>query len=296
MKERRSQSSTKRIDWVPLSVIACFLCVFILFPEIAGASKSSAPVKKDSQEQEKEQAESHHGKWRDTGSDDEHYKKWRNDDSDNEHHGRRHGNGDRRHGRGGNWGDNDESSDGRRKKLHSLDDDYTMEQIWKLPGLNDKQRNKLIAIEKKFYTEVRPMRRQLKGIREELDGTNVRFGSNAGGEIGGAVMSGFAKFGTDKQRDPTKRLEKGETSSLSSGSKKARASEKAKAAETKQWYHADQIEMDDGKEPTYKSARNSALQNRAKVLKRKMKATKEKAWIDIRAVLTTKQKAVLAQQ
>lgn len=296
MKERRSQSSLKRIDWFPLSVIVCVLYVFILSPEIAGASKSSAPVKKESQEEEKEQAESHHGRWRDSGSDDEHHKKWRNDDSDGEHHGRRHGNGDRGHGRRGNWGDNDESSNGHRKKLHSLDDDYTMEQIWKLPGLNDKQRAKLVDIEKKFYTEVRPMRKQLKGIREELEGTNVRFASNADGEIGGAVMSGFAKFGTDKQRDPAKTLEKGEPSSMRSGSKKKRASEKAKAAETKQWYHADQIEIDDGKEPTYKSARNSALQNRAKELKRKMKALKEKAWIDIRTVLTTKQKAVLAKQ
>lgn len=286
MKEWRSQSSSKRIEWIPLLVLVC-LCSFALFPEKADASKSSAPVKKDGQEQEKEkekeQAKTQH-------------KKWRNDDADG-HHGRRQGNGNRRHGKKGNWGDNDESSDGRRKKLHSLDDDYTMEQIWKLPGLSDQQRAKLVDIEKKFYTAVRPMRKQLKRIREELEETNVTFTSDAGGEIGGAVMSGFAKFGADKQRDSAKGPEAKESNKLKKGSKAKKAkSEKAKAEETKQWYHADQIEVDDGNEPTYKSARNAALQNRMKELKRKIKANKEKAWIDIRTVLTAKQKTVLANQ
>lgn len=92
---------------------------------------------------------------------------------------------------------------------------------------------------------------------------------------------------------PVKSPGKRNAGNLPAGSKNKKSSEKAKAEETKKWYHSDQIEDD---EPTYKSERNSALQNKSRQLRRKMKAMKEKAWVDIRTVLTDKQKGVLANQ
>lgn len=170
-----------------------------------------------------------------------------------------------------------------------------MEQIWKLPGLSDKQRAKLVDIQKNFYAEVRPMKRQYRGIREELETTNLQITGDAGAEIGSAVMSGTAKFGTEKQRVPGNSIEKREPGNLLTASKR-KAAEKMKMEQEEKWYRADQLEDDKGEEPSYKSARNSALYEKMKQLRRKMKALKEKSWIEIRAVLTAKQKAVLAKQ